>query len=168
MASDGIRVPLKERFESKYMAVPESGCWLWTAYCDRDGYGRINSGGRRGKLVFAHRVSYELHIGPIPEGLYCLHRCDVPGCVNPQHLFLGTQDENAADMARKGGAHSPFGHKRTRGEDNGHAKLTEEKVRQIRRLYGAGGITQAQLCRDFSIGRTQMSYIVNRKTWRHI
>lgn len=87
---------LAERFDSKIERIPFSGCWIWTGrVMERNGYGTL---GRN----LAHRISWKLHSGPIPKGLYVLHRCDVSCCVNPEHLFLGTQLDNVRDMMAKG------------------------------------------------------------------
>ena len=91
--------PIKERFEENYTPVPESGCWLWTGCVKAHGYGVIFI---KNKTQYAHRVSWELHRGPIPDGLFVLHHCDVPSCVNPEHLFTGTQKDNIQDAAKKG------------------------------------------------------------------
>jgi len=90
-----------ERFEAKYIPEPNSGCWLWTASCWENGYGQISLPNTF-KIVGAHVASWMLHQGPIPEGLFVCHSCDMPPCVNPEHLFLGTQKENMQDAARKG------------------------------------------------------------------
>lgn len=100
----GVRNPVTEptvRFGRKIEKDPVSGCWNWTASRHRDGYGWFGPGGR-GRAVLAHRWAYENFVGPIPSGLYILHHCDNPPCVNPDHLFVGTQADNVADCIRKG------------------------------------------------------------------
>lgn len=87
----------KARFEAKYLAEPNSGCWLWTAALERYGYFKLD-----GKQISAHRASFIIYVGPIPENLFVLHQCDNPPCVNPNHLFLGTHQDNVDDMMRKG------------------------------------------------------------------
>lgn len=90
---------LLERFEAKYEPITESGCWIWTANSDKDGYGQFRIGK---KMMRPHRFSYEHFVGEIPNGMYVLHKCDIPSCVRPEHLFVGTQKDNVADMIKKG------------------------------------------------------------------
>jgi hypothetical protein len=96
--------PLVDRFWRK-VGVRKVGCWPWSGSVDKHGYGKINRGARGAGNVKAHRLSWELHFGPIPDGLHVLHACDNPNCVNPGHLMVGTQEANAVDMAQKGKVH---------------------------------------------------------------
>lgn len=115
---------LLERFEGKYQAVPWSGCWIWEGGLERNGYARVEVA--RDRRVSAHRLSWELHQGQIPNGLCVLHRCDVRCCVNPSHLFLGTKGANNTDRRDKGRNDD------RRGQRNTQAKLTESQVAEIR------------------------------------
>lgn len=170
------RRPIVERFWEK---VDRSGgsdtCWLWTDGRNASGYGRVWMGGRRGRAIMSHRFSWELHNGEIPDGLCVLHRCDTRHCVNPAHLFLGTKADNIADMLNKGRQPRGATHGRqtkpertARGERLTQAKLTDAAVRDIRRRYAAGGITQQVLADEYGIARSKISAVICRRTWRHV
>jgi len=153
------KLTTKERFDTKYKVSEESGCWLWVAYIDNTGYGSL-SYGCRGDTEGAHRVSYELYKGPIPKGMCILHTCDTPTCVNPDHLFLGTQLDNIKDRNSKGRA--------AKGETHGSAKLTEEQVVTIRKEYAEGCCTQAVLATKYKVTNSVISGIINRRYWKHV
>jgi hypothetical protein len=155
------------RFWSKVdLAGASAGnpCWEWTAAKKRTGYGVIGDA-RRGRwlLTLAHRLSWELHFGPIPDGLCVLHRCDNPGCVNPNHLSLGTKRENTADMIHKGRARGGS----SKGSDNGNSKLTEEQVVAMR-IKRSSGASLSAVASEFGIARTYACAVCRRKHWRHI
>ena len=152
---------LRERFETKWREA-DSGCWEWTANSHSFGYGMIRRRRRDGSWtsVGAHRVSWELHNGQIPEGMSVLHRCDNPACVNPDHLFLGTHADNMADKAAKG--RGSF-----RGARNPRARFVPDDVRAIRNRH-ADGESIRGLARSYGCSQCAIQGIVHRRTWRHI
>jgi len=153
---------LQRRFWAKVDVRGPDECWLWTGSTIRSGYGMVNVK-RKSKL--AHRVSWELQNGPIPDGggwhgTCVLHRCDVRNCVNPAHLFLGTHRDNMLDMGAKGRGRQP------RGEATAGAKLTESDVLEIRRRYAGGGWTQTELGDEFGVTQANISLIVRaERNW---
>lgn len=151
----------EERFRSKIDKGP--GCWEWQAGRDDKDYGRFCLDG---KSVLAHRLSYELDVEPIPEDLCVLHRCDNPGCVNPEHLFLGTQQDNIQDMIDKGRKvwRKP---PTTRGEDSPVAKLVESQVHEIRSLF-AEGWGRKDIGDAYGIAEPSVTRIGTRKSWAHV
>jgi hypothetical protein len=109
--NNGSTRPIRDRFEEKFVPEPMSGCFLWLGSLTNKGYGQISGGAHHAPPRLAHRVAYELYVGPIPPGMFVLHKCDVRSCCNPDHLFLGDLWANARDMARKGrGLKSSKGH----------------------------------------------------------
>ncbi len=156
------------RFWSKVSKTVD-GCWLWTAATrGKTGYGAFKY---EGKVIDAHRMSWELAHGPIPEGLFVCHTCDERLCVNPQHLFLGTSQENALDAVNKGRmkppAYEPH-HKRAKGTENSAAILTEEQVVEIRERYKAGGVSSRFLGRVYGVCHTTIQRIVKGRYWAHV
>lgn len=150
---------LRERFDEKWKICPDTGCWIWIASRLIDGYGKIKVAGIPAR---AHRVSWELYRGPIPEGICVLHHCDTPPCVRPDCLFLGTMADNNADRDAKGRTVVP------QGEQVGLSKLTAPKVMKIRFMYSSGGITQVELGAIFGVHNGVISRIINRKAWAHV
>ena len=150
-----------DRFWIKVDIRGDDECWKWLASTNNWGYGLFSLGR---KTMSAHRLSWMLANGEIPEGMCVLHRCDRPACINPGHLWLGTRAENQRDMTDKGRGR-PGGAEGPRGEKNGNSKLTKKQVREIRRLYATGEYPQAALAEQFCVGQTRVSYIVNRKSW---
>lgn len=152
--------PISQRMQDHTVPEPMSGCWLWTGHSVRAGYGHIKVSG---KMLYAHRVSWEMAHGAIPTGMCVCHRCDTPACVNPDHLFLGTHLDNARDKVSKkrqrGGGQ--------RGEENGGAILRESDVLFIRKMC-LEGATQASMARKFGVSRRGVCDIVRRKNWSHV
>jgi hypothetical protein len=139
--------------------IPMAGCRIWTGTVDSRGYGVVKLGKRMFK---AHRLMYRFFKGPCPDNLFVLHRCDTPSCVNVEHLFLGTADDNMQDKTRKGRHRCPSGsaHYRT--------NLTSEQVLAIRRRW-AQGERSGTLLPDFpTLSRSVLSAIVLRKTWKQL
>lgn len=148
------------RFWSKVKKT--ATCWLWMAGTSPAGYGRLGQGGQGSML--AHRYAYELTRGPIPKGLFVLHSCDTPPCVRPDHLFLGTHQDNMDDMNRKG-RHSRVGLK---GVMNPRSVLTEDDVRAIRELYRGRRGELTALSKRFGVSRPVIGAILKRQRWTHI
>jgi hypothetical protein len=151
----GTTEPLSVRLFRNSMPVTESGCWFWLGELCELGYGLM----RVNKLVKrAHRVSWQEFKSPIPPDMNVLHRCDIRCCINPDHLFLGTQAENMDDMVKKGRC------RRSHGSTNGNSKLTEAQAIEIR---AASGSHSEVACR-YGIGKSIVSYIRRGESWRHL
>jgi DNA-binding CsgD family transcriptional regulator len=132
------------------------GCWIWLG-ANNGKYGHILT---YKVMEYSHRVSWEIHYGPIQAGMNVLHRCDNPLCVRPDHLFLGTQSDNIKDCVAKG----RFAHARARGERHAHAKLTESDVLAIR----ADSRLQKDIARQHGITQAVVSKIKRRRLWGHL
>jgi hypothetical protein len=139
---------------SSFVIDNSTGCWNWIMQKDRKGYGKI---GYCGTPRGAHRVSYELHCGEIPKGMHVLHRCDNPSCMNPAHLFLGSNAVNMADRNAKG--------RQQRGSNHGLAKLAEDDAIAIRT---ATGITLRGLAERYGVCLTTVKNIRSGKIWTHV
>ena len=157
---------IKERFESKVERLPGIDCWLWIGSFQNMGYGTIEISKRPLKRLLAHRASWQIHFGEIPEGMWVLHKCDVPCCVNPEHLFLGTMRDNIQDMMNKGRCRA--GTNPPRGENCVTHKLTELQVREIKHLLSTGGISQQKIADTYHVAQTLISHIKLGKAWAHI
>ena len=151
-----VEKSVAERFHAKVNKT--QGCWVWTAGKNSSGYGVFRVGDR---MVLAHRVAWILAYGPIPEDAQVLHECDNPPCMCPEHLFLGDHLINMADMKAKGRA---VGHL---GNANGRAKLTDDSVRQIRKLKEQG-YTNVAIAKQFSVVNQLVSRICLRECWTHV
>lgn len=146
----------RERFDEYAGSGTPDDCWVWRGGLSSAGYGKF---WRNGATDLAHRVMYEYTFGPVPDGLWVLHHCDNPPCMNPSHLFLGTHADNENDKDAKG--------RRKRGSQTRKSKLDEARVRRIRELH-ASGVQQKLLARDFGVDITTINDVVQRQTWRHV
>jgi len=151
---------LEERFWEKVDKKSDSKCWEWTASLRSDGYGQLHyiQDGRRYCLP-AHRLSWSIHFKEVPHGKQVLHRCDNPKCVNPNHLFLGTNEDNRQDMVNK--------KRHMFGEKHISAKLKETNILYIRRAY-TNGRSLSALAREFDVYPSTIERVVKERTWRHI
>ena len=147
------------RFIAKLDIRGPDECWECSAGSTSGGYGQFKIDGEH---FLAHRLAWVFWRGPIPEGMFVLHRCDNRPCCNPRHLWLGTQADNIADMMAKGRRFS------THGEQNGNAKLTAEQALNIRRRYADGGIYQRELAEEYDIGRENVGKIIRGERWHHV
>ncbi len=148
-----MRATAQERFDDKWTTIPETDCWWWIASINKDGYGQLKF---KGLMQRAHRVSHILHVGDIPAGKHVLHHCDNPGCVNPDHLFLGTHQDNMDDKVSRG--------RQSKGEKHGTAKLTETQVLEIRAALGL----HRDIAAKYGVSESRVSDIKRRKYWKCI
>jgi hypothetical protein len=147
--------PLSERFWEKVDKTAD--CWVWTHSTFSGGYGQAFTGpGKR--CSQAHRVSWEMHNGPIPPALHVLHKCDNPRCVNPSHLFLGTNQDNIADKVAKG--------RQPRGEAHAHARYTEQQITDMHKMRHQ--LSPDKLAELFLTTPSRISRILRGARWSHL
>jgi hypothetical protein len=149
----------EQRFWNKVDKRGEDDCWEWIGSKDRDGYGHIKI---KNKMWVSSRFSYELHTGKIPSGMLICHSCDNPSCVNPKHLWLGTDKDNAIDRNKKGRIEYKS------GENSPRAKLTNKQANEIRNLYipKKHGVTSScSLAKKYKISQRQILDIVKNKSY---
>lgn len=155
---------LEQRLEQYAVQILPSGCIIWMGHSDADGYGIAcmkKSDGKKNRRV--HRLVYEQLHGPITSGLVICHRCDVPSCVNPDHLFAGTRADNTSDMWAK--KRWKPGAQDNNGERNPNSKLSSLDVAQIIQMR-ASGIKTKHLSELFGVNRSQIQRICAGKAWR--
>jgi hypothetical protein len=147
----GMAVRLLEKIEHD----TNGGCWLWSAKINRTGYGGIKHSWHGGG-VLSHRAAYTEFVGPIPDGLFVCHKCDVRTCINPDHLFLGTALDNNRDAGRKG--------RSARGERHGQSKLSLNQARQIKMMLDKGE-KRKTIAKTFGIGLSPVDSIAQGRHW---
>ena len=148
------RLSIAHKLEKDSIKIPESGCWIWVGSVTNHGYGRLTFGAD--KVMSAHRASYEHTYGPIPPGVLALHRCDVKCCVNPDHIFLGNQQDNMTDKVCK--------NRQAKGSKHGQAKLTEQQAREAK--FGTARPTE--LAKKFNCSATMIRQIRGGLYWKHL
>lgn len=148
--------PIKRFWSHVDKSAGPDNCWKWIGAVHPRGYGQVTWYRR---VTHAHRVSWQITFGPIPTGKHILHKCDNKLCVNPKHLWLGTNADNVKDRDTKG--------RQPRGETSGAAKLTEEQVKEIRSL-AAKGILQIEISRKLGVPKSTVNWIVTRRSWKHV
>ena len=144
--------------------ITETGCWIWLGAdsgIKTGEYGILRIGNKNEK---AHRLSYKLFVGEIPQGLQVLHRCDTPSCINPDHLFLGTISDNMKDRHKKGRGVYPD----QKGSNHSQSKLTEDDVLNIRNMHD-NGLSMTKIHAKYNyVSLATISNVCHKKSWRHI
>jgi len=153
-----VNKTFEERFWEKVEKI-ENGCWLWTAATDQKGYGMIGIGAT--KTYRAHRISYEMVKGKIPDGLQMRHQCHTPACVNPDHLLVGTALQNTQDSIKAGRRWY------CKGSAHGRSKLTEKDVKKIRILLHHN-LQQVHIAKRFGVSQTAIWKIRTNSLWSHV
>ena len=149
---------IRDRLLKHSIPVTESGCWLWTASTGTAGYGQLSVETEKGRRpLLAHRLSYETFKGPVGDN-FVLHRCDVRACINPDHLFLGTHQDNMDDKVAKG--------RQRRGTGIPQAKLTDQQVQEI--LWLRGLKTQREVAKLYGVSQSLVSLLQSGKSRRHL
>jgi hypothetical protein len=147
---------IPDRLMRKVSPEPNTGCWLWTAYTNRGGYGVVGEKTPRKRTVLAHRAVWETVKGPLSDGQCVLHRCDQRCCVNPEHLWVGTKDDNNKDRAAKG--------RSSRGQHRNTSKLSPKQVLEIR-FRASRGEQLKRLGKEYGVAWQTIQGIRDRKYW---
>lgn len=148
--------PFSQRLENMIERIPQTGCWIWMGCTSKKGYGTTSY---NGKMTLAHRASYMDFIGPIQDGMYVCHHCDVKSCINPYHLYEGTHLQNTLDALSRGQI--------TLGERNSQAKLKAENIPEIF-AAGKGPADRQRMAEKFNVTVHAIRDVQRGKNWKHI
>lgn len=152
----GVLLPRSAESRLWSQVEKSPGCWVWTGYLRNGQHGAMSINDRE---IYVHRLSYAIHHGPIPQGKVVCHRCDNPPCVQPDHLFLGDQQDNVSDMRAKGRGKNPPRHA---GEVHPAASLTDAQVTEIRERWARGGVRQRDLAEGYGVSQSTIWRLINR------
>lgn len=159
--------PAIERVMNRIEMIPIAGCWIFMGALNESGYGIVGKGGRGYGNDRAHRITYSHFIGEIPECLFVCHKCDQPACCNPNHLFLGTNQDNVTDCIAKGRKTPPPKNPHVVGIVHPGHKLDDEKVRKIREFRNEGYST-ILLSKQYGVSESVISRVCSRQSWKHV
>lgn len=159
--------PVIERVLEKVVRIPFSGCWIFTGAINDAGYGIVGMGRRGEPNDRSHRITYRHYCGSIPDGMFVCHSCDTPACCNPDHLFLGTNQDNVNDMVRKGRNSKPPRNPHVVGSVHPGAKLHEDDIPEVRKLH-AQGLTQKQIAEKYNVCRQTISKVLLGRRFKHV
>ena len=164
LTDEELKDSVRKRFYSKFIAGIIDECWEWKAYKNKSGYGVMRYGSKRGNNALAHRISYLLNMGEIPSGLFVMHTCDNPPCVNPSHLRLGTNQDNVDDMVNKGRHYAKY----LKGQSNlSRAIITANIARNVK-IDLTNNIKAKEIADKYAISKHIVWDIKREKTWKHI
>lgn len=158
--------PCIDRILERIVRVPFSGCWIFTGAVNGFGYGIVGTGGKSEPTDRTHRVTYKHFVGDIPAGMFVCHACDVPSCCNPDHLFLGTNQDNVNDMVRKGRNSKPPRNPHVVGSVHPKAIFTEDQVRAIRAQHEAGK-TMYRIAKETGAAQVTIQRIIHGKRYKN-
>lgn len=160
--------PVIQRVLDKVVRIPFSGCWIFTGATNEAGYGIVGTGGRGQPNDRAHRITYRHYCGPIPDGMFVCHSCDTPSCCNPDHLFLGTNQDNVDDMVRKGRNSKPPRNLHIVGSVHVNSRFTDDEVAFVRTCHTLYGVSIYRLAKEFGVAQSTMNRVVSGARYKNV
>ena len=157
-----------DRVLNRVVRIPFSGCWIFTGATNEFGYGIVGTGGRGSPNDRAHRITYRHFCGDIPAGMFVCHECDVPSCCNPNHLFLGTNQDNVNDMVRKKRNSPPPRNPHVTGSSHPLSKFTDDEVAFARDCHFLYGTSIYRLAKEFGVAQSTMQRVVKGERYKNV